>query len=1247
MLINWSNTILNTLSQFTGSSEQVDHVFINYGIASIFYFFLLAIAKAKFKVYKNAYEKILIWGFRIGLFREVFMCTMSLLHISNIVPSYYLNSIGMAFSNTLLSISMLTIAGAYFTKIQKNLISVYYLKTAISASLFVFSLCALWWLISTPSNTLLWHNYSVSLIAINCIFWLGFVLFHLARHKIKHTVLFALSMFMLYQIAMVALVQIATHPLIVPLARLNYLLALLLLGYIYIQESIQERQHGLYALQAQKTKLNAMLENLNDIIWLKDPNGVLIECNSMLERLYGAKKSELIGKTDYDFVDKATADTFRAHDNLAISTGQVSVNEEWLTFSDDGHSALYETTKTPIWDQSQKLIGVLGIAHDITLRKNLETQTKKFEFMVQSSFDAIISKSNEGIITSWNKGAEKILGYSAEEIIGKSILNLIPPELMAEESSIRNRIQQGEVIDPFDTIRIHKSGRRINIAVTISPIIDEKGFITGASFIARDITERIESEKKVKRLSQLYQALSEINQAIVRIEHEEELFPLVCRCAVQFGGLSMAWVGLLDLQTAEIKPVAKYGDHLEYLDKVNISADANIIEGQGPAGISIRENRLIVSNNILQDAITLAWKDIINSYGWSSICTSPINRNGQPFAVLCVYHTEINAFDAKIIDLIREMTTDIAFALDNFDRETQRQAAAESQRLASLIYTASSEAMIVSDHNQNVIDINPAFTEITGFSRDDIIGKTSEVLYSRSHDESLCQLIQEQLNLHGKWRGETYIQRKDGEIIPIWITTNTVYDENHALRNRVSLFTDISQMKETEELIWKQANLDLITGLPNRYMFNDRLDQEIKKSNRSDLPLALLFLDLDRFKEVNDTLGHSMGDELLRITAQRLKACAREIDTVSRLGGDEFTVILSELDNISSVYRVVESILYSLEKPFKLEGDIAYVSASIGVTFYPNDAIDAETLIKNADQAMYAAKAAGRNRISFFTKTMQETSDKRMLLANELHHALENQQIWVAYQPIIDLQTGKVSKAEALARWQHPSLGNISPGEFIPVAEHTGLIVEIGDFIFKQALQQVEIWQSKYDSEFQISINKSPTQIQDKHEYVDSWVQQIKSAGLNGKSIVAEITEGLLLESNAFINERLLEFRDAGIQVALDDFGTGYSSLSYLQKFDIDYIKIDQSFVRNLNLSKESIALCEAIVVMAHKLNMKVVAEGIETKEQLLSLSKIGCDYGQGYLFGRPVSAQVFEQDYATTNSAWLNIQSELPDVIT
>ncbi len=410
-------------------------------------------------------------------------------------------------------------------------------------------------------------------------------------------------------------------------------------------------------------------------------------------------------------------------------------------------------------------------------------------------------------------------------------------------------------------------------------------------------------------------------------------------------------------------------------------------------------------------------------------------------------------------------------------------------------------------------------------------------------------------------------------------------------------------------------------------MFNDRLAQEIKKAHRAGMKTALLFIDLDKFKEVNDTLGHSMGDILLKEAARRIGGCVRETDTVARLGGDEFTVILAELDDTGSIERVAENILQSLAKPFLLGNETAYVSASIGITLHPNDATEAEDLLKNADQAMYAAKHEGRNRFSYFTQSMQQTAQARLRLTNELRGALAVSQFRVYYQPIVDMATGRIDKAEALIRWQHPQLGKVNPSQFIPLAEETGLIVEIGDWVFKEAARQLKLWRTLYHPGFQISVNVSPIQLSGTiGSSYKRWFSYLQGLELPGKSMVIEITEGVLLDADPNIIDKLLEFRDAGIQAAIDDFGTGYSSLSYLKKFDIDYLKIDQSFVRDLETDPDDMALSEAIIVMAHKLGLKVIAEGVETEAQRKLLAVAGCDYAQGYLFSRPVPTEEFEE---------------------
>ncbi|MFO1195240.1 MAG: EAL domain-containing protein [Rhodoferax sp.] len=461
---------------------------------------------------------------------------------------------------------------------------------------------------------------------------------------------------------------------------------------------------------------------------------------------------------------------------------------------------------------------------------------------------------------------------------------------------------------------------------------------------------------------------------------------------------------------------------------------------------------------------------------------------------------------------------------------------------------------------------------------------------------------------------------------PIWVhSVSMVTRERGQVIRRTSIIQDITARKQSEALVWQQANFDTLTGLPNRRMLRDRLEQELRKSRRDGRQIAILFIDLDHFKEVNDTLGHDAGDALLVEAARRIRGCVRATDTVARMGGDEFTVVLAELHDGEHLERIVQGLLHALAALFQIGDEQVYVSASIGITMYPQDATEVESLFKNADQALYAAKGAGRNRFSFFTPELQEAAQNRVRLANDLRQGLAEEQFRVVYQPIVHMATGAVHKAEALIRWEHPQRGLVSPAEFIPIAESGGLIIDIGSWVFRQAAAQAKQWRARHAPNFQISVNKSPVQFHNDAGRQQSWLTHLQQIGLDGGSVAIEITEGLLLDSSEEVAEQLLQLRDAGVQVSLDDFGTGYSSLTYLQRMDIDYIKIDQSFVRDLVPGGTELALCKAIIVMAHELGLKVVAEGVETQAQCDLLAAAGCDYGQGYHFARPMAAGDFD----------------------
>ncbi|MDE1990521.1 MAG: EAL domain-containing protein, partial [Betaproteobacteria bacterium] len=440
----------------------------------------------------------------------------------------------------------------------------------------------------------------------------------------------------------------------------------------------------------------------------------------------------------------------------------------------------------------------------------------------------------------------------------------------------------------------------------------------------------------------------------------------------------------------------------------------------------------------------------------------------------------------------------------------------------------------------------------------------------------------------------------------------------------VALFSDITEKKQSEELIWTQANFDSLTTLPNRNMFRDRLSQELKKAARTQLQAALLLIDLDKFKDVNDTLGHDVGDILLQETARRIQGCVRASDTVARLGGDEFAVIIPELDAGTGLDAISQKIIDRLAEPYRLGSEVAFVSASIGIALYPDDAADIDTLIKNADQAMYAAKNSGRNRHSYFTLSLHEAAQRRVRLTNDLRSALAGGQFLLHYQPIVEMATGRIHKAEALIRWRHPVRGLLGPMDFIPLAEETGMVLDIGNWVFSESVRQAARWRQVLDPDFQVSVNRSPVQFYDQAHNL-ACLDELKALGIPGRAIIFEITEQLLLDAQSKVSDTLLRFRDAEIQVAIDDFGTGYSSLSYLRKFDVDYLKIDRSFVEHLETDPNNLALCEAIIVMARRLGLKVIAEGVETLAQRNILAAAGCDYAQGYLFAQPIPPEAFE----------------------
>jgi len=568
----------------------------------------------------------------------------------------------------------------------------------------------------------------------------------------------------------------------------------------------------------------------------------------------------------------------------------------------------------------------------------------------------------------------------------------------------------------------------------------------------------------------------------------------------------------------------------------------------------------------------------------------------------------------------------IALAIFVESRTRAKDALKDAETKLKTILNTIPDLVWLKDINGVYLGCNARFEKFVGKKEHEIIGRTDYDFFDKELADSfrkndLAAVSKGSLNVNE----EVVTFASDNHQETLETTKTPMYDHLGELVGVLGVGHDITKRKHSESEIKNYANYDQLTQLPNRRLFHDRLEQEIKKAQRDSCHIALLFIDLDRFKEVNDTLGHKVGDELLVEAAVRIKQCVRDYDTVARLGGDEFTVILSELQGTSGIGRIAQDIIDQLTRPFILNDREVYISASIGIAIYPDDASNVNDLIRQADQTMYAAKNDGRGCFRFFINAMQVAAERRMQLSGDLRSALSAGQFSVHYQPIVDLANGNIHKAEALLRWNHPEHGYIEPFEFVPIAEDNGMIREIGDWVFMQAATQVKRLQSEHGLDFQISVNKSPMQFMRDDRSYDHWIETLREMELPGRSIVVEITERLLINNDAKVNKKLRAFHEAGMQVSIDDFGTGYSSLAYLIRFDIDYLKIDYSFISNLAPEAAEFALCEAIVVMAHKLGVKVIAEGVETEQQRDLLKKIGCDYGQGYLFSTPLSSDQFE----------------------
>ncbi len=992
--------------------------------------------------------------------------------------------------------------------------------------------------------------------------------------SVNLAVLFCIS-FMPHEMRYEILAAIAPHLIIIfPIGSM--LLGLMLMAQrkreFIEQELIQSKRQ----LIQDKSLFQSIINGIPDLIFYKKPNGDYIGCNKAFSNYLDKTETQIKGKDDHALFDTRLAEFFIKKDNQLIETGEAVSNEEWVTYP-SGKRVLLDTLKTPFYASDGSLLGIVGISRDITERKKTEDLLLKSESIyknvLSSALDGFMIISMQGTIIDVNKAYAELSGYEKHELRGLNINHLDASQsrqftLKQAQQIIQNRGER------YTSCHKHKDGHLIEVEINITYWGEEGGkfFI----FI-KDITERIAAEKKLLQSESKFRRIFETTPTIAVQGYNKE------RKVIYWNKASEALYGYSSQEAM--------GRQLEEL----------IIPEE------MKENVINDVDHWLETGVAMPASELTLKHA-----------SGSPVTVFSS-HAMITGTNDEI-----EM-----YCID-IDLSAQKKAEDQANTLSQAL--EQSPISVVLTNTKGVIEyVNGTFSRITGYQLDEVKGQHTRILKSGKTRKSQYQALWSAITSGQAWQGELQNKKKNGEIFWEHAHIAPVMDTNGEIKHYLAVKQDITQHKKQEEQILYQAHYDSLTGLPNRFLSLDRLAQMLKDAHRNNDKVAVLFLDIDDFKKVNDTLGHQIGDELLIQASSRLKRILRESDVVGRLGGDEFIVLLSHIEDSSDISLLAQKLLDEFRDTFIIENRELAATISIGIAIYPTDSLSPEELLRQADSAMYHSKEQGRNTYNFFTQKMNQNINRRLKVEEQLRGALQREELEVFFQPLVNISNRQVIGAEALLRWNNQQLGQVTPDEFIPLAEQTGLINAIGDYVLDSTFKATSLWQQHSKQDLKIAINVSPRQFREPN-FIGNLKQKIMQYRLPSDLIELEITEGVLLSGEAEIDRALEELNQLGVSISMDDFGTGYSSLSYLRSYPFDTLKIDKSFINDITVDHSDLELVSAAIAMGHGLNLKVIAEGIETEEQYKLLAALNCDYGQGYLFGKPVPLQEFNKLLCISN---------------